>query len=213
MENLLKFNFNQRYLVLDTETEGLNLITSRPWQISWLVSTGKKVEAVHDHFVAWEDLKVSPDAARITGFDKKKYIEKREDPHHVFNLLWKEIAREDTIIVGHNLLQFDIYVINTLRRLLSLQSDYSYLYRLLDTNALAVAIRHNLQPPHALSDGNLLSWQYKLAHNRQRGVKTNMGAMLKHYDIPYDAGKLHNAEYDIRKNHELLWKELGDLDL
>jgi len=213
MENLLRFNFDQRYLVFDTETEGLNLISSRPWQISWLISTGKKVESIHDHFVAWDDLKVSPEAARVTGFNKKKYIERREDPYHVFNLLWTEMGREDTIIVGHNLLQFDIYIINTLRRLCGLKSDWSYLSRLLDTNALAVAIKNGLQSPHTLADGNLLAWQYQLAHSRKRGVRTNMAAMLRHYDIPYDASKLHDAEYDILKNHELLWKELGDLDI
>ena len=42
-ETLLRFNKNQRYVVFDTETEGLNLVTSRPWQIAWLVAQGDKI--------------------------------------------------------------------------------------------------------------------------------------------------------------------------
>ena len=33
MDDLLRFNFKQKYIIFDTETEGLNLINSKPWQI------------------------------------------------------------------------------------------------------------------------------------------------------------------------------------
>ena len=50
-ESLLRFNKKQRYIVFDTETEGLNLVTSRPWQVAWLVVEGDKIIARNDMFV------------------------------------------------------------------------------------------------------------------------------------------------------------------
>ncbi len=44
MDDLLRFNFNQKYIVIDCETEGLNLINSRPWQVSWFTAKGKFIE-------------------------------------------------------------------------------------------------------------------------------------------------------------------------
>ena len=210
MEKLLRFNFNQRYVVFDTETEGLNLITSRPWQLSWLVATGKKVESYHDHYLDFPDINVSPQAARVTGFTKKEYIKRKEDPYHVFQRFWSDINREDTLIVGHNILKFDVYIINILRRLLQLPADWAYLPRCLDTNALSVAVKHKLQPPEG---ANRLAWQYQLAHFRKKGVRTNMAAMLRYFDIPYDEARLHDGRYDMERNFELFQSIINTIDL
>jgi DNA polymerase III epsilon subunit-like protein len=210
MDNLLRYNFQQRFVVVDTETEGLNLVGSRPWQISWLVSTGKKIESIHDHFIDWPELKVSPDAARVTGFNMKEYIRRKESPHHVYSLLCKEMDREDTIVVGHNFLKFDCYILNILRRLIGLKPDYDYLRRTIDTNALSFAVKKGLQPPENIS---LLEWQLKLAHSRERGVKTNLAAMLRHFEIECDPSKLHDAKYDITKNFELLTEIIKVVDV
>lgn len=210
MENLIRYKFDQKYICLDTETEGLNLLTSKPWQVAWLKAAGKKVESVHNHFLSWDDLNVSPDAARLTGFDKKQYTLKKEDPYHVYNQFWPEISDENVIIIGHNFLSFDWYILNVLRYYLGLEPDYSFGNRIIDTNSLSIAIKHNLQPKEG---EDLLIWQYKLAHFTQRGVKTNMMEMLRYFGIPYDASKLHDAEYDIRKNFELFHKIVGVIDI
>lgn len=44
MEDLLRFKFNQKYVIFDTETEGLNLVTSKPWQLAWIEAEGKQIE-------------------------------------------------------------------------------------------------------------------------------------------------------------------------
>ena len=54
-ESLLRFNKKQRYVVFDTETEGLNLVTSRPWQVAWLVVEGDKIVSRNDKFIYWPD--------------------------------------------------------------------------------------------------------------------------------------------------------------
>ena len=58
-DTLLRFNKNQKYIVFDTETEGLNLINSRPWQIAWLVVKGDKIQEKHDKFIHWPNINVS----------------------------------------------------------------------------------------------------------------------------------------------------------
>ena len=69
MEDLLRFKFNQKYVIFDTETEGLNLVTSKPWQLAWIEAEGKKITKKQNRFLMWEDLNVSEDAARFTGFN------------------------------------------------------------------------------------------------------------------------------------------------
>ena len=83
-ETLLRFNKNQKYIVFDTETEGLNLITSRPWQVAWLVVKGDEIQEKHDEFIHWPNINVSEGAAKITGFSKKKYNAKCKDPKQVY---------------------------------------------------------------------------------------------------------------------------------
>ena len=47
-DQLLRFDKNQKYLVLDTETEGLNLVKSRPYQVSWIIAQGDRVLEKND---------------------------------------------------------------------------------------------------------------------------------------------------------------------
>ncbi len=82
-ESLLRFDKNQKYLVFDTETEGLNLIRSRPWQVAWLVVEGGKILEKHDMFLDWPNLDVSAGAAKITGFTMKEYNKRKESPRKV----------------------------------------------------------------------------------------------------------------------------------
>ena len=55
-ESLLRYKKNQKYIVFDTETEGLNLRYSRPWQLSFIEAVGPKVVKSHDLFIDFEDL-------------------------------------------------------------------------------------------------------------------------------------------------------------
>ena len=90
-ESLLRFNKKQRYVVFDTETEGLNLITSRPWQVAWMVVEGDSVIEKNDLFIEWPDLEVSEGAAKITGFTEKEYNKRCEPPKQVWDKFSKEL--------------------------------------------------------------------------------------------------------------------------
>ena len=61
-DQLLRFDKNQKYLVLDTETEGLNLVKSRPYQVSWIIAQGDRVLEKNDRYLWWSDLQMSEGA-------------------------------------------------------------------------------------------------------------------------------------------------------
>ena len=74
-EDLLRFNKSQKYLIFDFETCNLNLASSRnkPWQLAFLICNGNNILESKDFYIKWDDLQVSKDAAKITGFKRAKY--------------------------------------------------------------------------------------------------------------------------------------------
>ena len=208
-ESLLRFDKNQKYLVFDTETEGLNLIRSRPWQVAWLVVEGGKILEKHDMFLDWPNLDVSAGAAKITGFTMKEYNKRRESPRKVWEKFSKHLYDKDTRIVGQNLLGFDVYMVNIWRELMKLEADYSYVERIIDTRALAVAIAKDIP----VDKDDFISWQYRLINHRERKLKTSQAFLLKKYNIDHDPKRLHDALYDIEMNFKVFRKQLFDLEI
>jgi len=208
-EPLLRFNKKQKYLVFDTETEGLNLVTSRPWQIAWLVAEGDRIIKKNDLFIQWPDLNVSEGAARITGFSRKEYEKKCQSPKEVWEKFAEDFGDSETLIVGQNVLGFDIYMLNIWRKLIGLPSTYEYLPRMIDTRALAVAIAKQIP----VEKKDFLCWQYRLLNYRERGLRTSQAALLKQYNIPHDPKRLHDALYDIEMNFKIFCKQLFQLEI
>ena len=210
MEDLLRFKFDQKYIIFDTETEGLNLVSSKPWQLAWIEAKGKKIVKKQNRFLKWDDLNVSDDAARITGFNKKEYLSKAEDPEKVYKEFIDLIMDEDVIIVGQNLLGYDIYMLGVIARNLGIEIDYSFISRILDTKVIATALAKGNKTP---DKGDMLTWQLRYLNYRERGLKTNQKFLLQHYEIPFDENQLHDALYDIEKNFEIFQKQLWELDV
>ena len=67
--DLLRFDKTQKYLIYDMETTGLNKGFSLPWQVSWVTFTLKDMLEEHDHYIWWDNLKMSKGAAEKTRFD------------------------------------------------------------------------------------------------------------------------------------------------
>lgn len=208
-EELLRFKPKQRYVFFDTETEGLNLIGSRPWQLAWIVVENKKVIKKEDRYIQWDDLNISDDAAKITGFSRQIYNKRAEDPAKVLSDFEKDISDPDTIVAGHNVLRFDVYMYNVVRANLGLDPDYSFLPRVVDTISLAIAIQKGIP----FDRENRIEWMYKMSSIRERSLKTTQKTLLKNYDIPFDEGRLHDALYDIEKNYELFLKQIYDIEI
>lgn len=206
---LLRFKNRQKYLIFDTETEGLNLVKSRPWQIAWIVAEGKNIVSKNDRYIQWGNIKVSEGAAKITGFTEQEYERRAEDPKIVWNDFSKYLFDPEYIIIGQNLLGFDVYMINVWMKAMGLQSDYSYIDRIIDTKSIATAIFKNILPEKE----NFSSWQYKLLNHKEKGLKTSQLTLLKHYGIPHDPNKLHDALYDIEMNFQIFLKQIYDIEL
>ncbi len=210
MEDLLRFKFDQKYVIFDTETEGLNLVSSKPWQLAWIEAKGKKITKKQNRFLKWEELNVSEDAARITGFSNKDYLSKAEDPAVVFKEFMDLISQDDVIVVGQNILGYDLYMLGVIARNLNVKIDYSFAKRCFDTKAIATAIAKDSKNP---DKEDFLAWQLRYLNYRERGLKSNQKFLLQHYDIDFDEKKLHDALYDIEKNFEIFQKQLWELEI
>jgi len=210
MEDLLRFKFDQKYVIFDTETEGLNLVTSKPWQLAWIEATGKKIVKKQNRFLKWDDLNVSEDAAKVTGFDKKEYESKAEDPAVVFKEFMDLISQDDVVVVGQNILGYDLYMLGVIARNLNIVMDYSFINNCFDTKAIATALAKGNKTP---DKDDFIGWQIKWLHYRERGLKTNQKFLLQHYEIDFNEAKLHDALYDIEKNFQIFQKQLWELDI
>ena len=208
-ESLLRYKKNQKYIVFDTETEGLNLRYCRPWQLSFIEAVGPKVVKSHDLFIDFEDLSPSEGAAKITNFSWNTYNKKKRDKLEVLNFFDKFLYDPNYLIVGHNVLGYDIYIHNVLRLACGKPSDYSYIDRVIDTNCLSKAYRSGMKTV----DGSRILWQYKWLNFFKRGLKTNQAAMLKEFGIEFDKNRLHDGMYDVEKNFELFNKLIYNIEI
>jgi DNA polymerase III epsilon subunit-like protein len=207
--DLLRFNKTQKYIVFDCETEGLNLVSSKPWQMAWIVTQGGSTLEKFDIYIKWDDLKVSDGAAKITGFSRQVYDRKAIDPKDAFDKFAKYLYDPQYKLVGQNVLGFDVYIINIWRRLLGLSPDYSFVDRIIDTRCLAMAIEKQMPPREEC----LINWQYRLLSIRDKKVKASQSALLKKYGIAFDERRLHDGAYDVEMTYEIFKKQLFDIEI
>lgn len=208
-EDLLRYRHKQKYCLFDYETEGTNLYLSKPWQLAWLLAEGKNITKVEDHYLWWENLNISEGAARATKFNYSVYKSKAVDPKPVLEKFEEILYDEDYIILYHNGLSFDAFIHNTYRRLMGKKPDYSFLKRCIDTHLLAKAIKLNIP----VDKDNFLPWMYKLQSFRQKGLKTNLTALGKEYEIEHDYENLHNARVDIDLNFKVFLKQIWQIEI
>ena len=212
-ESLLRFNKKQKYLLFDYETCNLNLVSNnKPWQLAFMAIEGDKVLEQKDYWLKWDKLEVSPEAAKITGFTKKKYEQRASCPKEALNHFERYLYDETFIKVGHNLLGFDVYMHDMHRKLANpeAKSDFSYIDQVIDTLCLAKAVKKNIK---ITSSEERLPWQYRLNNLIERGLSCNLKQCCKDYDVPFDASKLHDALYDIRVNYEVFKKMLWEVEI
>ncbi len=211
-DNLLRFDKKQKYLCFDFETCHLNLLNSdnKPWQIGYGTFQGKKPVKTFDRLIQWSNLNVSPEAAKICQFNRKHYEKNSTDATAILEEFESYLYDPSYLIIGHNLLGFDVYIHNIYRKLLKKQSDYSYVDRIIDTNCIAKAAKEKIKKGKGEP---LINWQYKLNEFRKRGLKTNQKQLLKDYDIRFDENKLHDAGYDINMTFKIFNKLIWEVEI
>ena len=203
-----RLKYDQTYIVFDTETEGLNLHSSRTWQLAWIKCKGKKIIERNNRFVDHPNLYVSPLIRRLTGFTDEEYNKRKEPMAGIMDDFEKDLLDPNNKIIGQNLLGFDVYMIAEMQRQLGRKLDYSYMPRILDTRPFGKAAREGLEKPTS----DPLSWQYKVMHDRTLKAKVSQNQLLKHFGIDFEEEKLHDAMYDIEKCFEvflLIQKQLN----
>ena len=146
-EDLLRFKKDQKYIVFDFETCNLNLasLNNKPWQLAFIIAEGNRVLEKHDYYIEWEDLNISAEAAKITGFSRSRYDKQKKNAKEVLSHFEKYLYDDEYINVGHNIFGFDIYIHNIFRKNLGLRSDYSFIKRSIDTLSLAKSIEKNIE--------------------------------------------------------------------
>ena len=120
------------------------------------------------------------------------------------------ISQDDVIVVGQNILGYDLYMLGVIARNLNVKIDYSFAKRCFDTKAIATAIAKDNKNP---DKEDFLAWQLRYLNYRERGLKSSQKFLLQHYDIDFDEKKLHDALYDIEKNFEIFQKQLWELEI
>lgn len=208
-QELLRYNKKQKYCCIDFETCHLNTaIDNYPWQVAWIIATQNEVLEQHNHYLQWGDkLRVSDGAARATGFDPSVIERYGEDPKKIYEKFRSYLDNPEYVIVGHNLLNFDIYIENQWAQEVGASHSWDYLNRLIDTNAIAKAIKKGI----TVDDENFLAWQFKVIGLVEKGLKTNLGLLMKEYKIEVDETKLHKAEWDVSYNFELFKKQMWEI--
>lgn len=211
-KDLLRFNKQQKYVFFDFETCGLNLGSTRnkPWQLAFIVIHDDRIVEQCDYWLKWKGIKVSDGAAKVTGWTQEKYNNKAVDPIDPIAHFEKYLYDPDYLKVGHNILGFDVYMHGICRRLISKNPDYSYLPQLIDTLAISRAIHNNIEYN---SGEDFLEWQYKVLSFIGKRSKNKLIDLCKKYEVPFNMKKLHDALYDIQKNHEVFKKMIWDIEI
>lgn len=205
---LLRYRKNQKYIIFDTETEGLNLKFSRPWQLGYLIVHGDKIVKEEDRWLDWPNLKVGKGAARVTGFSYDEYEKRKEDPLPVLKEFDKYLYNPDYLIIGQNLLGFDVYIHNIYRNLLGFKTDYSYIDRVKDNIAIARAKALGIKKMKSN-----ISEMYKYLHYHDKKIKVSQKALLIELGIDFEEEKLHDAMYDIQKCYEVFKRLIWDIEI
>lgn len=207
VNNLLRDNKEQKYILFDTESENLRLLgKNRAWQISYLIAEGDKIKEFKDHYLWWDDLEVSDGAAKVTGFDYNKYKEKAKPPGPILEELNSYLYNPEYIVMGHNLMGFDVYVLQNSMKSLdkNFKNDWSYLDRLIDTMSVAKMVKLGV------TECKRENWRremFRFGDYFEKNMKVSITAMAKEFEIDFDPEKLHNSLYDIEINWKI-WQKL-----
>lgn len=200
-KDLLRFNTDITYSLLDFETEGLNLYASRPWQIAWARFKKSKDISLYGTFIRWDNINVSDEAAKKTGFNRQLYMDTAKPAKEVFDQFQAEVMEPQLALCGHNVLNFDFYIYQVWRMQLGYKPDWSFLENVDIFDTLAMSKMYKLGWNIPADRAQRLAAMYRVLDLRlPKGVKVNLSAMCKELMIPFDPSKMHDALEDVAKN-------------
>jgi hypothetical protein len=205
-EHLLKYK-DYWHFYWDFETCSTNLISPKNhvWELGMIICNGPTIVKEIKRYIRWEPLPITEGAARVTKFHLKEqeYWDTSLPPKTVLDEFDSYLYDDKYIVKGHNVLGFDVYLHKIWRRNLNKSSDWSYLKRIIDTDAIARGHKtgYKYQP-----GDNFLAYQYRAGSIVKKDCKTNLTALGKEYKIEgVDFDNLHQALEDVKLNR-LVWE-------
>lgn len=208
-----KLSYNNKKVIFlsDTETEGLNLLTSRPWQIAWNKTVNGKLIDEQERYIWWPDLEVSAGAAAITKFDYNKYKKLALPAEEVWEEFSPLLYDESFILAGHNFLAFDLPIIQTWAKRINKWRGWTGICeRILDSLLIGRMWNDGRQPDRE----NMFSSQIKEVGKPPRGSKKcTLSALADAFGIKYEKERLHDAKYDIWLNAQVINQLIYKMDL
>ena len=204
--HLLRFDKTKKLVFFDFETFNLNLSFqfNRPWQTGLLWAQGDKIIKTEEYWIKWQncDLRIGAGAAAVTHYNQEEFDSKAVFAEECFENIYNALEEAD-YIVGQNTLGFDLYLVRDWWRMNG--KPWRHLVdKFIDTNCIARGIKMNT--PYKPGD-NLLEYQYRTLAKKVKGMKTNLTALGKEYNIEHDYTSLHQALSDVELNFKV-WRKL-----
>jgi DNA polymerase III alpha subunit (gram-positive type) len=205
-QHLLRFNKTKTLTFFDFETLNLclNFCHNLPWQLGMVKVKGDQIIESKDILIKWNThLRISEGAARITRYDQSKVDRLGITPDEAFGLM-DEWLNDCDHVFAHNGVGFDLPLVKEWYK--SYESDGWKAIRdkLIDTNLIAKGIK--LGMPYKATE-NLFSYQYRMYHHVQKGLKTSLTTLGKEFEIPHNYENLHDAVCDLELNVKV-WNKL-----
>ena len=185
----------RKLLIIDTETGGLD-----PQEHS-ILTLGAVVwhnGAIDDEIlleIAEPEIRACKEALDVNGIDPVLHAQMGIDPLTCVNHLKGFLLKNDMLgrrrkvhLAGHNFAAFDIGFVKRLYRLAGEDYEKLYSYRLLDTQALALALDQAGRMPNLRSTG--------------------LTELCEYFHIPLNRSTVHNALEDARATAKLLTRML-----
>ncbi len=201
MDNLIRFDKDSLFVLVDFETYNINLNFNHNvvWQTGLLKVRNNEIIDSKDILIKWPTkLKISSEAAFITRYSQEKVDRLGIPPEKAFEVIYSWL-NEAKWIIGHNLLNFDLYLLKEWCLLYNKPWKH-FPAKILDTNAIAKGI--GLGMPYRPED-NFLEYQYKMLNEVKKGLKTNLTALGKQHKIEFDFESLHDGFNDVLLNKKI----------